>query len=74
MYIPNDDTQDHPFCRLKLNLKRLNSQIDVPTNQIQVPKVVKPTNKKSFCKTLGTSVINSPISPLSPMVQPPKIF
>ena len=30
-----------------------------------VPKVVMPTNKKCYCKTLGTSVVNSPMSPPS---------
>ena len=42
-------------------LKRWDTQSNKPTNQnpITVPKVVKPTNKKS----LGTTVINSPMSP-----------
>ena len=44
-------------------LKRLDTQLDKPTNQnpLKALKVVKPTNEK----TLGTSVINSPLSPLS---------
>ena len=29
----------------------------------KVPKVVKPTHKKTLLNTLGTSVINSPLSP-----------
>ena len=38
-----------------------------PINQnlIKLPKVVGPTNKKRCYKTLGTSVINSPMSPPS---------
>ena len=59
MYIPNDKTQNYPFCRLQLVL-------DAPTNQnsIKVPKVVNPTNKKTLLiKTLG----NSPMSPPSPI-------
>ena len=28
LYNPNDDTQNYPFCRLKLWLKRLNTQLD----------------------------------------------
>ena len=47
-------------------LKRLDAQLNEPTNQklIKVPKVVKPTNKKTnYNKTLGTSVTNSPLSP-----------
>ena len=33
--------------------------------KMQVPKVVKPKNKKMIYKTLGTSVISSPLSPPS---------
>ena len=42
-------------------LKRSNTQLNKPTNQnsVKVPKVVRPTNKKRYCKTLGTIVINS---------------
>ena len=46
-------------------LKRLNTQLNETTNHdlfTKVPKVVKPTNKKTLLKTLGTSVINSPMS------------
>ena len=45
--------------------KRLDTQLNEPTNQnlIKVPKIVKPMNKKVFYKTLGTGVINSPMSP-----------
>ena len=45
MYIPNDDTQNHPFCTLKLVVE---TQINEPTNQnsIKFPKVVQPTNEK----------------------------
>ena len=37
MYIPNDDdTQNYPFCRLKLvDGKKLNTQLNKPTNKIQ---------------------------------------
>ena len=47
LFIPNDDTQNCPFCRFKL--KRLNTQLNKPTNQIsvKVPKVVKQMNKKN---------------------------
>ena len=46
MYTPNDDTQNYPFCRLKLVVETLNTQHNKPTNQnsLKVPKVVKPTN------------------------------
>ena len=45
MYIPNDETQNYPFCRLKL-LKSLDTQINESTNQsfIKVPKDVETTN------------------------------
>ena len=54
MDILNDDTK----------LKRLNTQLNEPTNQnsINVPKVVEPVKKKHN-KTLGTSIINSPMFP-----------
>ena len=41
MYIPNDDQQNFPFCRLKLLVEMFG-----PTNQdsIKVPEVFKPTN------------------------------
>ena len=48
MYNPNNDTQIIPsvvYCKW---LKRLNTQLNEPTNlnSIKVPKVVKSTNKK----------------------------
>ena len=45
MYIPNDDTQNYLFCRLKLVFKHLNTQLIETTNQ-KVPKVIKSRNKK----------------------------
>ena len=51
MYIPNDNAQNHPFCRLQLvvELKRLDTTLNEPTNKssIKVLKFVKPTNKKT---------------------------
>ncbi len=49
-------------CNLWLN--REDNQLNKPINQNSI-KVVKPTNKKRFYKTLGSSVINSSISPPS---------
>ena len=48
-------------------LKRLDTQSNEPTNQNskEVPKVVHPMYKKRYYKTLGTSVMNSPMSPSS---------
>ena len=53
MYIPNDDGWN--VLTLKWNNQ---SKFN------KVPKVVKPPNKR-FNKTLGTGVINSPMSPPS---------
>ena len=47
-------------------LKRLDTLNKITNrNSIKVIKVVKPTNKKMLPKTLGTNVINSPMSPSS---------
>ena len=56
MYIPNDDTQNYPFYRLKL--KRLNTQLNYPTNQnsLKPPKFLSQRIRKRYYKTLGTSV------------------
>ena len=53
--------QSYPICRLKLVVETFEKL--KPTNRIsvKVSKVVKPTNKK----TLGTSLVDSPLSPLS---------
>ena len=49
LYIPNDNSQNHPFW-----LDQLDTQINKPTNQnlIKIYKVVK--NKKTLYKTWGT--------------------
>ena len=59
MYIPSDDTQNYRFCRLKLVAETLNDQLNKSTNQ----NLISP--KKSYSKTLGTSIINIPFSHLS---------
>ena len=68
---PNEDKPNFPFCRL-VN-KRLDPATVAPANQnLKVHKVIKPTNKKNFFyKTLGSNVINSPMSPSFPIT---KIF
>ena len=50
IYIPNDDTPNYPFCSLELGVKILDTKLIEPTNQnpIKIPKVVKPTNKKTL--------------------------
>ena len=59
MYDTYVDLQNHPFCRLKW----LDTRLNEPTNQ-KFDKVFNKTNKKYGYKTLGTSVIYSPMSPL----------
>ena len=51
-YIPNDDAQHYPFCRLQLMLETFEHSI-LLTNQSNfkiVPIVVEPTNKEMFKK------------------------
>ena len=62
MYLTNNDTQVAPFVDNTYWLKRLDPQLNEPTNQksIKNPKAVNSTNKK----TLGTSEINSLVPPI----------
>ena len=48
-------------------LKRLETQLNHPTNEnsVKAPKVIKQRIRKRYYKTLGTSVIDSSLSPLS---------
>ena len=59
MYLQND-SQNYPFCRL-----RLDTHLNEPTNQnsLKVPKVVKPTNKKTFTRHFGDQSNKKPIVP-----------
>ena len=70
MYIHNDDTQNYP-SELQLVFENLDTQLNEPTNQntLKVPKVVKPTNKKMLLYDMGSSVINSPMSPPSLQIE-----
>ena len=61
LYIPYDDTQITPSVDYNYWLKRLDTQLIEPTNQ--VPKNVRPKNKKREYKTLETSVLNSLMFP-----------
>ena len=56
MYIPNDDTQSYPFCRLQLivgHLTKFNNE-----NLRKVPNLSSQRMRNRYYKTLGTSVIN----------------
>ena len=61
MHIPNDETQNYPSCRLESD-----TQLIEPTNQNSQmsPKLLSKPIRKYYHKTLGTSVINSTMSPV----------
>ena len=65
MYITNDDTLNSLLRRLQL---LVDIQLNESSNQnsLRVSKVGKATNKKTLLKTLGASVINSPLSSFLP--------
>ena len=71
MYIPNIDTQNYTFVDYNQWLKRLETQLNKPTNQnsLKVLKVVKTKNKKTLIKNFGVQYNNYPIalSPSFPM-------
>ena len=60
LYIPNDVKQNYPFFWLQLVVATFG-----PLTNQNLSSVFKQTNKKFFLKTLGTSVINSPMLPPS---------
>ena len=49
MYIPNDNYKITPSVDYNYWLKRLDTKLNEPADQnsLEVPKVVKPTNKKT---------------------------
>ena len=66
IYIPNYDTQNYPSCRLVEKFEHLMFELNESTNQklLEFPKLLSKRMRKHY-KPLGTSVINSLISPLS---------
>ena len=60
--IPNDENKFTLPVGYNQWLKRFDTQLNDPTNSIQALNVVEPLNKKRYYKTLGTIVINSPMS------------
>ena len=62
MYIPNADTQNSLFCKLQLVVETFGNWMN-QSNSLKVPKVIQPTNEKTLLNTLGTSAINSLLSP-----------
>ena len=59
MYIPNEDTPNYPFCRLQLKVE-LNIMNQPFKNSLKSPKLQQ--IRKRYFITLGTSLINSPMS------------
>ena len=69
MHIPNDNTQNSPFCRLQLAVKHLNTQLnEINQNVVKSTKLLSQGIRKRYYKTLGTSVINRPMSPPSLLI------
>ena len=64
MYFPNDNKQNTPSVDWKHKLKCLDTLLNEPTNlyAIKAPKFLIERIRKSYYKTLGTGVINSPLS------------
>ena len=65
MYIPNDDSQNYPICKLKLVVETLNTELNKSTNQksLKSPKLLSQRIEESvIIKLWGT---NSPFPPLS---------
>ena len=52
MYIPDDDTQNYPFCRLKFVIETFNTYLNRTINQ-KVPKVVSQLMGKRYLKLWG---------------------
>ena len=48
MHVPNDDTQNNPFCNLHLVVETFET---TNQNSIKVSKFVDPMKKKKFYKT-----------------------
>ena len=64
MYIPNYDTQNYPFCRLQLVGEIFSLLHNEPIQEMSL-KLLKQRIRKPYNKTLGTCVINIPMSPPS---------
>ena len=61
MYIHKDDAQNNPSVEYNQWLKRLDTQPNDPNNQKSNPQSLR----KRYYKTLGTSALNSQMSPPS---------
>ena len=61
MSIPNDNTQNNPFCKLQLVVETF-VHLTLETNQskLKVPKVVEPMNKKTLLENFGDKYNKQP--------------
>ena len=67
MYISNSDTKNYSICRIELVVETFEHSAYL-TNQSKFtksPNLLSQGIRKRYYKTLGTSVINSLLSPLS---------
>ena len=49
IYIPNDDTQNYPFFRLQLVVETFEWTLWIYQSKFdEIPKIVKPKNKKTL--------------------------
>ena len=64
VYIPNDDTQNYHFCILHQEVETfdINYMNQPITIQWKSPRLLSQRIRKCYYKTLGTSVINIPMS------------
>ena len=62
MYISDDETQNYPFCILKLVVESMNTNKTNNQNSLKSPTLLSQRIRIRCFKTLGTSVINSPMS------------
>ena len=67
MYIPKENKQNFPFVDYNQWMKRLNTLANEPTNQnsIKFLKFFSQQKRKRYYRTLGISLIISPMSPPS---------
>ena len=59
MYISNDETQNYPFCILKLVVESMNTNKTNNQNWLKSPTLLSRRIRIRCFKTFGTSVINS---------------
>ena len=60
MYIPNDDVQNYPVCRLQLVFETFEHSTNKPIKLVKAFKVIKPTNKKASLKKFWDKCNNQP--------------